>query len=539
MTSLPASTQHRLKQLTQIPSVWEGDRRTLSENGPPLEFDGSNRGDCILWVDGSEGFVRSMDIVSPEMGLEAVVRTLIRAMETPHSPAKPARPQKIIVRNREIQFFLRGALQSLDIAIDYVPELPLIDELFCSFEAVNNNRPPSLPPFYEKPLQELAKECWEVAPWELLADHDIIAIEIENEDFNPVYACIMGMLGQEYGLILYRSLDSVNQFRQAALAEKSTEQLEKAFLAQDCWFLNYEAADGDEDADLGELEAGDINAIFGSIHPLEGIRPFLDEVEAKTLSYVLQGFLRFFRDHESQLSQDPIGEVRQRYRLPSLDSQSSKEKIAVSVYTLPDLAQELLEMMDDDDDDDDDDDELSLRDDLVPENAYLSLGVIPWDLIETLKLNPKTYYQGRDVKANGEGMPVLVIQTSRPKAQTLIQTLREEDGIAGLCFNQGEDSWTETRYDLGILLTGAKHLYLFGEFLQDDATHQKARQKWDSRCKKTGGYCGILVAMGITGSSKGNPKLPDMLAFFETNFFQPQDLGLGSLKLMPQFDVDW
>jgi hypothetical protein len=143
------------------------------------------------------------------------------------------------------------------------------------------------------------------------------------------------------------------------------------------------------------------------------------------------------------------------------------------------------------------------------------------------------------VKANGEGMPVLVIQTSRPKAQTLIQTLREEDGIAGLCFNQGEDSWTETRYDLGILLTGAKHLYLFGEFLQDDATHQKARQKWDSRCKKTGGYCGILVAMGITGSSKGNPKLPDMLAFFETNFFQPQDLGLGSLKSMPQFDMDW
>jgi hypothetical protein len=480
-----------------------------------------------------------MDIVSPEMGLEAVVRTLIRAMETPHSPAKPARPQKIVVRNREIQFFLRGALQGLDITIDYVPELPLIDELFRSFEAVSHNRPPSLPPFYEKPLQDLAREFWEVGPWELLADHDIIAIEIEGEDFSPVYACIMGMLGEEYGAIFYRSLDSVNQFRQAALAEKSAEQLEKAFLAQDCWFLNYEASD--DDADLSDLDPEEIHSLFGSIHPLEGIRPFLDEAEAKTVYYALQGFLRFFRDHESQLSQDPIGEVRQRYRLSPLDPQNAQEKIAVTVHTLPDLAEELLEMMDVDiyDDGDEDDSELSLRDDLVPENAYLSLGMIPWDIVASLKVHPKTYYQGQEVKPQGEGMPVLIIQTSRPKAQKLIQTLKEERGIVGVCFNQGEDSLTKTRYDLGILLTGAKNLYLFGEFLQDNTTHQKARQKWDSRCQKTGGYCGILVAMGVTGNAKGNPKLPDMLAFFETRFFQPQDLGLGLLTLTPQFDLEW
>ena len=121
MNSLPLSTQQRLKKLPQIPSVWEGDRRPLSGMQKGVEIDDDAKGDCILWVDGSEGFVRSMDIVSPEMGIEAVVRTLLKAIENPHSPAKPARPQKIVVRNREIQFFLRGALQSLDINIDYVP----------------------------------------------------------------------------------------------------------------------------------------------------------------------------------------------------------------------------------------------------------------------------------------------------------------------------------------------------------------------------------------------------------------------------------
>jgi hypothetical protein len=44
--------------------------------------------------------------------------------------ASPARPQRIVVRDREIQFYLRGALQGLDIAIDYAPELPLIDRMF-------------------------------------------------------------------------------------------------------------------------------------------------------------------------------------------------------------------------------------------------------------------------------------------------------------------------------------------------------------------------------------------------------------------------
>ncbi len=62
---------------------------------------------------------------SSRIGPEAIVRTLMRAMEHPHSPAKPARPQRIVVRDREIQFYLRGVLQDLDIAIDYAPELPV------------------------------------------------------------------------------------------------------------------------------------------------------------------------------------------------------------------------------------------------------------------------------------------------------------------------------------------------------------------------------------------------------------------------------
>ena len=178
-TSLNRSTRRRLKQLNQIPCVWEGDRRRLS--APTPESDSEANGECILWVDGSQGIVRAMDVVASETGPEAIVRTLLRAMEHPHSPAKPARPQKIVVRDREIQFYLRGVLQELEITIDYVPDLPLIDELFRGFQEVIDTHTPDLPPQYAEPLRQKAFEIWQAAPWEFLEEHQILSIELNRQ----------------------------------------------------------------------------------------------------------------------------------------------------------------------------------------------------------------------------------------------------------------------------------------------------------------------------------------------------------------------
>lgn len=183
MSVLTRSTSRRLQTLQQIPSVWEGDRRRLSAGmAQSLESDTQTDSECIVWVDGVEGMVRAMDVVTSETGPEAVVRALLRAMEHPHSPAKPSRPQKIVVRHRELQFYLRGVLQDLDIAVDYVPELPLIDELFRGFQEITSTRPPKLPPEYAELLVQKAYEIWDDAPWELLADHQIISIELNQWD---------------------------------------------------------------------------------------------------------------------------------------------------------------------------------------------------------------------------------------------------------------------------------------------------------------------------------------------------------------------
>jgi hypothetical protein len=544
MNALNQSTRRRLQLLPQIPSVWEGDRRPLSSGGVQALTEWSDAGseappdgECILWVDGSMGMVRAMDVVKPETGSEAVVRTLLRAMEHPHNPGTPARPQKIVVRDRELLFYLRGVLQELDIVLDYVPDLPLIDEIFRGFQDAISTRPPQLPPPFANLLPKKAFELWEVAPWTVLADHQILSIEVNQWDVETLYASVMGMLGMEYGVLLYRSLESLKLFRQRVLLNDSMEEMEEAFLGQDCLFVTFEADQSEDDDPFAALTNGSVEPVFGNLHPLEGLRSFLYEEESAVLLVAIEAIQRFIRQHRQKFNDDAFPLVQSRYRIPVPEGvEGGGGQISVRVSTLPDLATELLEMAGADDLEEDGSDLPAVRDDLVPANSFLSLGVVPWEMLEFLRTGTD-YHQPQDVKAAGDGLPVIMIQTSRPKAKTLIENLQAAGGLQAICFNPGEDPIGGDRYDLGLFQTGNGELHLFGEFGEDDPVHMAARKKWDQRCKKTKGYCGLIIARGLTGANRGNPQFRDMMALFETRSLSSKELGLGTLQL--RLAVDW
>lgn len=542
MTNFNRSTSRRLQKLTQIPSVWEGDRRPLSP--PHAQFaDPEAKGDCIIWVDASQGVVRSMDMVDNKVGPEAVVRTLMRAIEHPQSPAKPGRPQRIVVRDREIQFYLRGVLQDLDIAIDYIPELPIIDELFRSFAEVMDNQVPDLPPQYAQTLRHKALEMWELAPWEFLEEQQILCIEVNKWDVEKLYVSVMGMLGMEYGILWYRSEDSLKRFRLSVITDndENNRNLEEAFLKQDCLFLTYESLDEEEneDNDLGNVPVERIEPTFGNIHPLEGLRSVLYEEEALLAFVALESLLRFFRDQRRYLYEEDFTNVSQRYRisLPKTDPSTKFGAVSVTVSTLPELAIELQEMAEMAWEDDDEEDIQPLRDDLIPEDSFLSLGVIPWESLDYLssKINQEPVIKFPRV---GDGLAVVVVQTSRPKAKIVIDKIHEAGGLNAISFNPGHNPFDGDRYDLGLLRTNNQHLFLFGEFLENDRTHQEARKKWDKRCRNNNGYCALIIAKGLTGASRGNPHLRDMMGFFPARFLTAKELGLGLLELTRQLDFE-
>ncbi|AFZ33816.1 hypothetical protein Sta7437_0198 [Stanieria cyanosphaera PCC 7437] len=540
-TALPQTTKRRLKKIPQIPSVWEGDRRPLGNMASHLESDLDVEGECIMWVDGSEGCVRAMDVVPAHMGIEAVVRTLLRAIESPHHPAQPARPQKIIVRDREIQFFLRGALQNLDIAIEYVPDLPLIDQLFRGFEEMSNRETTSLAPYYENLLKDIAQQVWDQQPWELLADRDILILEFSDWEIEPIYVCVMGMMAAEYGVLLYRSLDSLKQFRASALRNKSVEELEQAFLTQDCWFLNYEDLedeDDEEEEDWEEEEIGEIVPFFGSLHPYEGMRSFLDEDEVKIVYTALVAMLKFCQTYEDELAEETIEKLTKTYRISLPKDDHKTEKISVKVSTLPELTEELLALNENINLVEEEETDLPIEEDLIPDGSLVTLGHVSLEILEQLKQQSITYYQSLDIAPSQEGLPAILIQTSRPKAKTIIEKIQQAGGLKAICFNPGNDPFTGDNYELGMLQTGNNNLYIFAEYSQDISQHIQAIKRWHQRCQKVKGYCSLIIAMGVTGTSKGNPQPKDMLAIFEAKAIKGEDLGMGVLQLMPHFEIE-
>ncbi|MBP0030296.1 hypothetical protein PN466_02165 [Roseofilum reptotaenium CS-1145] len=537
MITLTPSTCRRLQQLPQPgESIWEADRRII-----PISLKEGFQPECILWVDGSEGVVRSMEMVNPQTGPEALVRALLKAMEAPPAPSQPSRPKKIVVCDREIQFYLRGVLQDLDIDIEYRPQLPLIEHLFQQMAEEVTQQTPQIAPKYLTSLSKSAEKIWQVQPWQSLAEHQIISVQLNQWDIEKFYVSILGMLGEEYGILLYRSLDSLKQFRQALIDHNTMEDIESALFHQDCFFLTFELKPDSPLSDLAEEECilellpwSEIEASFGVIHPLEGLRTTLYEREPVAMMVALEALHRFFKSTRNSLDTESFESLSQRYRisLPKT-AEESKSSLLVKVETLPEVSLELDAMMNDLEEDEEEDEDFDgplLQYDLIPDNALCRLDILRWETWESIREQIQFHPAAPDhIRGVGAGLPVAIVQTSKRNAKTLIRDLEAFDGLEGLGFNGGEDPYTEKTFDLGILQTGDGDLYLFDEF-EINSTYQKNRQNWDDQCRKTQGYCGLLIAMGMRGESRGNPQPKDMLALFEAKFLSIEDLKLGILQ---------
>lgn len=557
MTRLNRITIDRLKRLPRVASVWEGDRRSvggLMDDETGLRQRHTETSDCILWVDSSHGAVRGLTMVPTTCGYEPVVRTLLQAIESPQGNLTPARPQKIVVSDREIQFYLRGALQGLDISIDYAPELPLIDELFNALQQSAEMSEAELPPRYAEAMLDKAMEIWELAPWHTLNEQQVLAVEINAWDIETLYVSMLGMGGVEYGLLMYRSLDSLKQFRQRVLmGQQSPKQMQEAFLEQDCLYLNFELFDDEPlpqaPQPVSWLASAPeaVQPDFGSIHPLEGMRSQLADEEGATFLVAMEAIHRFVSRYRAQLEKPALKALQGSYKIPNPEKGSGAAPLKVTVKTLPEVTQDLMAETEEALGEETGPSGLVnfpvLRDDYVPEGAIIILTQFEWQVLDTLRQDPAIVFQsqGIDVHRNGGAsapdLPVVLIQTSRPKAKTLIQQLQQAQGVQGVCFNPGSDPFSGEAFELGLLQTGDGELHLFAEYETDGSADRRLLERWQTWQSHCNGACAVIIASGITGNSKGKPSMKDILGIFEARCKTPKDLHLPPLML--QYATEW
>ncbi len=598
MHQLSPFTCRRLSQLPRLTSVWECDRRPLPTSSKALsDLSEASQGDCILWVDSLQGVVRGLSVVPRETGNEAIVRTLLQAIEAPQggNGVEPARPRKVVVCDREIQFFLRGALQDLDIPVEHSPTLPVIDEVFQRLQApeITEHR---LPRAFEASLLEKAALMWDAAPWNYLSEQEILAIDLNRWEIKTLYLSVLGLAGLEYGLLFYRDLSSLQQFRRKLLqSDDFSEGMQQAFLEQNCLFINFNPVDDIIAMPIqGVPTAVSSDAVeydFGSLHPLEGLRSQLAAEEAVSLIVVLEALHRFFKKHDLSTEKFALQPVSSRFHIPNPVRQamsatrnvnqssretaneraseksaeksaeksgheltpdlieSGPEKVTVKVSTLPEVSaifladthsavegsglEEVGSSLADD--------LAPLIEDSVPEGSLIMLGSFKDKKLAPLRETERIYYQSfielpqkrPDTKSD---WPTLTIQTTRPKAHQLVERIRKEGGMRSICFNTGHDPLSGQSFQVGLIETRQGHLHLFNEYEVSDAADSYSLEKWAKGSHKNQHCCSCIIATGSTGAQRGRPTDKEVIAFFEVIAKRPQELGLAPLVMSYALD---
>ena len=127
----------------------------------------------------------------------------------------------------------------------------------------------------------------------------------------------------------------------------------------------------------------------------------------------------------------------------------------------------------------------------------------------------------RKIPRKGEGFPVFIVQTSRPKAKVMREKIEVAGGVAGLGFCPVRDMDSFSPLEVGLVKLEDAQLNVFNDYDLSDSSHQETKRRWERYTKATKGICGFVIATGATGASRGQLNIRTMVALYETEVLTP------------------
>jgi hypothetical protein len=241
--------------------IWEVGRQSMDVQVAELEYKGE-RPEILLAVEVEEEVVVLGEAITSSAPHTALATFIERAMRQPLA-GPPRRPGLIRVASQADANVLAPVLVNTGVAVEIVAQLPTLDAVLqhmtatlgglnsdyrsCAAQAGQTLSPEGLQAFFQTAETFYRRGIWDFFGDEVLFE---IAMQPDQGEARTAYGVLMGSLGEEFGLVLYQSLDDFQRF-----FDLSREHLD-----------HFESLHPGRDEDLQEV--ADITAQFMSIPTL-------------------------------------------------------------------------------------------------------------------------------------------------------------------------------------------------------------------------------------------------------------------------------
>ena len=247
-----------------------------------------------------------------------------------------------------------------------------------------------------------------------------------------------------------------------------------------------------------------------------------EKEEALPVYIALKALAKFVEECDHQLCDDTEEAIEREYKLKI---PLQKSYLTVHLTTMPEFTRDLERIWDEKFDSDIEEEEedigILLNHEFIPEGTIIFFKNINYHQLLGLKEKSDRNISASAIskiekQTQNRGFPVIILQTTRPKGQLMIEQFKQEKGINNVLFSIIHEPTEETEYDLGILQTKADNFYLFGQFPYDNylESPRTAIGLWKNNVAHFNDYCGVIIAMGATGASRGNPQDRDFMYMF-------------------------
>jgi hypothetical protein len=178
---------------------------------------------CVaLWIDGANGAILSQQILGRDFEPDALFSTLIEAMEHPMI-GPPRKPKRVRVAEAEEGERLKTRLDDIEVTIAATPEVDeILGAILDSMDSAEESSAPALDQSYFEhgrldptlflPFFEKAAELYRLAPWTMLEDSDVLAIDAPQLGLSSACLSVLGSLGHNLGFVLFESPQAYRSF---------------------------------------------------------------------------------------------------------------------------------------------------------------------------------------------------------------------------------------------------------------------------------------------------------------------------------------